>query len=91
MQAFQWAMWLISGGWAKDYRTQLMGIGLAVSGVWNAFVAWAVGDVSLMDMLLQIQANWPSIVSGLAIWFVGDKLNKIANKPELVAKKPPVV
>jgi len=39
--------WLISGGFAKGYRTQVLGVTTALSAV----ALWAVGDMSLANLL----------------------------------------
>ena len=51
--------WLISGGFAKGYRTQVLGVTTALSAV----ALWAVGDMSLADLLGQASHRtrrpWP--------------------------------
>ena len=39
--------WLITGGFAKGHRTQVLGVTTALS----AIALWAVGDMSLADLL----------------------------------------
>ena len=39
--------WLITGGFAKGYRTQVLGVAAALSAV----AMWAVGDMTLMDLI----------------------------------------
>ena len=41
--------WLITGGFAKGYRTQILGITTALSTI----ALWAVGDTSLADLVAQ--------------------------------------
>jgi hypothetical protein len=50
--------WLISGGFAKGYRTQVLGVTTALSAV----ALWAVGDMSLANLL----GNLPIALGGLA-------------------------
>jgi len=40
--------WLITGGFAKGYRTQILGLVTALS----ALASWAVGDATLIDLLV---------------------------------------
>lgn len=79
-------LWLFSGGWAKDYRTQLLGMFTALTAVMDGFYKWAVGDGTLGDLVSTVGMNWEAIVAGLAIWFAGDKLNKMMDKPAMVKK-----
>jgi hypothetical protein len=48
--------WLISGGFAKGYRTQVLGVTTALSAV----ALWAVGDMSLANLL----GNLPIALGG---------------------------
>ena len=55
--------WLISGGFAKGYRTQVLGV---------AKVAlWAVGDMSLANLL----GNLPIALGGLGLAALGAKVD----------------
>ena len=51
--------WLITGGFAKGYRTQILGITTALSTI----ALWAVGDKSLADLIAKgtrdIRRSWP--------------------------------
>lgn len=60
---------ILSGGWAKGYRTQLLGIGV----LYGTVVAWAVGDMSLADLVDKL----PGLVTGAGLVFVGDKLDSV--------------
>jgi hypothetical protein len=51
--------WLISGGFAKGYRTQVLGVTTALSAV----ALWAVGDMSLANLL----GNLPIALGGLGL------------------------
>ena len=48
--------WLITGGFAKGYRTQILGITTALSTI----ALWAVGDTSLADLIARdLRRSWP--------------------------------
>lgn len=79
--------WILSGGWAKNYRTQLVGLVTALVGILTALQNWALGDASFVDLLKSIGENWGPIVAGLAIWFAGDKVNAAVGTPTLLDKK----
>jgi hypothetical protein len=59
--------WLITGGFAKGYRTQILGITTALSTI----ALWAVGDTSLADLI----AKAPVIFGGLGLAALGAKVN----------------
>ena len=59
--------WLITGGFAKGYRTQILGITTALSTI----ALWAVGDASLADLI----AKAPVIFGGLGLAALGAKVN----------------
>ncbi|HKQ55021.1 MAG TPA: hypothetical protein VJT12_03930 [Methyloceanibacter sp.] len=59
--------WLITGGFAKGYRTQILGITTALSTI----ALWAVGDTSLADLI----AKAPVIFGGLGLAAPGAKVN----------------
>jgi len=59
--------WLITGGFAKGYRTQILGITTALSTI----ALWAVGDTSLADLV----AKAPVIFGGLGLAALGAKVN----------------
>ena len=59
--------WLITGGFAKGYRTQILGITAALSTI----ALWAVGDTSLADLI----AKAPVIFGGLGLAALGAKVN----------------
>ena len=51
--------YLLSGGFAKGYRTQILGVSAALSVV----AMWAVGDMSSSDLI----AKLPAILGGLGL------------------------
>ena len=59
--------WLISGGFAKGYRTQVLGVTTALSAV----ALWAVGDMSLANLL----GNLPIALGGLGLVALGAKVD----------------
>lgn len=59
--------WLITGGFAKGYRTQILGLTAALSAVGM----WAVGDLGLTDLI----AKAPVIFGGLGLAALGAKVN----------------
>jgi hypothetical protein len=59
----------LTGGWAKGYRTQLLGFGV----LYGAVVAWAVGDLSLADLVDKL----PAMITGAGLVFVGDRLDSV--------------
>jgi hypothetical protein len=70
--------WLITGGFAKGYRTQILGLSTALS----ALAMWAVGDASLTDLV----AKAPAIFGGLGLAALGAKVDD-ANTPKAKAAK----
>jgi len=60
-------IWLITGGFAKGYRTQILGLTVALS----AIGMWAVGDLGLTDLI----AKAPIIFGGLGLTALGAKVN----------------
>lgn len=62
-------IWLLTGGWAKGYRTQLTGFTLMV----GTLVAWAVGDMSLADLVDKL----PGILGGMGLVAIGDKVDDV--------------
>jgi hypothetical protein len=65
--------WLITGGFAKGYRTQVLGVAAALS----AIAMWAVGDMTLMDLI----AKLPILLGGLGIAALGAKVDATASSP----------
>jgi hypothetical protein len=65
--------WLFTGGFAKGYRTQILGLVTALS----AIASWAVGDASLADLITRA----PVIFGGLGLAALGVKVNDAA-KPQ---------
>jgi hypothetical protein len=59
--------WIITGGFAKGYRTQILGLTTALS----AIAMWAVGDASLTDLI----AKAPAIFGGLGLAALGAKVD----------------
>lgn len=64
--------WLMTGGFAKGYRTQILGITAALSAVG----LWAVGDLTLAQLLTEI----PLILGGLGLAALGAKVDDAAAK-----------
>ena len=64
--------WLITGGFAKGYRTQILGLTAALS----AIGLWAVGDLTLPELLTEI----PVILGGLGLAALGAKVDDAAAK-----------
>lgn len=60
--------WLITGGFAKGYRTQILGLTAALS----AIAMWAVGDMTLSDLLTKA----PAIFGGLGLAALGAKVDE---------------
>jgi hypothetical protein len=54
--------WLITGGFAKGHRTQILGVTTAL---------WAVGDVTLPDLI----AKLPIALGGLGLAALGAKVD----------------
>ncbi len=59
--------YLLSGGFAKGYRTQILGVGAALSVV----AMWAVGDMSLTDLITKL----PAVLGGLGLAALGAKVD----------------
>ncbi len=59
--------WLFTGGFAKGYRTQILGLTAALS----ALALWAVGDMSLADLI----AKLPIALGGLGLAALGAEVN----------------
>ena len=60
-------LWILRGGFAKGYRTQIFGVLAALTAVAN----FAVGDMSLTDLL----GNLPMLLGGLGLTALGAKVN----------------
>ncbi len=60
--------WLLTGGFAKGYRTQILGLSTAIS----AIALWAVGDATLSDLI----AKAPAIFGGLGLAALGAKVDE---------------
>jgi hypothetical protein len=65
--------WLITGGFAKGYRTQILGLTTALSTI----ALWAVGDMTLTDLI----AKTPVIFGGLGLAALGAKVNDASSAP----------
>jgi hypothetical protein len=61
-------LWLLRGGFAKGYRTQILGGIVALS----AFASFAVGDWSIADLIQHL----PAIAGGLGLSALGSKTNE---------------
>jgi hypothetical protein len=64
--------WLITGGFAKGYRTQILGLTTALS----TLALWAVGDMSLSELM----AKLPIILGGLGLAALGVKVDEKKGK-----------
>jgi hypothetical protein len=64
--------WLFTGGFAKGYRTQILGLIAALSAV----ASWAVGDATLAELVTKA----PVIFGGLGLAALGVKVNETAAK-----------
>ena len=71
--------WLISGGFAKGYRTQILGLSMAVS----ALGLWATGDTTLMELVGKL----PLLLGGLGLAALGAKVDDTGG-PASGAKSP---
>ena len=70
--------YLLSGGFAKGYRTQVLGVSAALSVV----AMWAVGDMSLTDPI----AKLPAVLGGLGLAALGAKVNDAKAQAPVKAK-----
>jgi hypothetical protein len=59
--------WIFTGGFAKGYRTQILGVITALSAV----ASWAIGDTSLADLVIKA----PIIFGGLGLAALGVKVD----------------
>jgi hypothetical protein len=69
-------LWLIQGGFLKDYRSQTLGIATGLGGLINAFALWAVGDRSLISLAHAIGENWTLIAAGLGLATAAAKIDR---------------
>ena len=72
--------WLITGGFVKGYRTQVLGLSTALS----PLAMWAVGDMSLIELIEKA----PVILGGLGLAALGVKVDS-AKAANLVGSKAP--
>jgi len=70
--------WLLIGGFAKGYRTQILGLTTAISTI----ALWAVGDTALNDLI----AKLPAIFGGLGLAALGAKVNDASRPAPQTAK-----
>ena len=70
--------WLLTGGFAKGYRTQILGLTPAISTI----ALWAVGDTALTDLI----AKLPAIFGGLGLAALGAKVNDASRPAPQTAK-----
>ena len=73
--------WILTGGFAKGYRTQVLGVTTALSAV----ALWAVGDMSLADLFGKL----PMVLGGLGLAALGAKVDdtkKMAGAKPATAK-----
>lgn len=64
--------WLITGGFAKGYRTQILGLTTALSTV----ALWSVGDMTLSELMGKL----PIIFGGLGLAALGVKVDENRGK-----------
>ena len=64
----QTVTWLISGGFAKGYRTQILGITTALSTI----ALWAAGDMTLAELT----SSLPLALGGLGLAALGPKVGQ---------------
>jgi hypothetical protein len=64
--------WLITGGFAKGYRTQILGLTAALSTI----ALWAVGDMTLTELM----AKLPIVLGGLGLAALGVKVDEKKGK-----------
>ena len=72
--------WMLTGGFAKGYRTQILGVTAALSAVG----LWAVGDMSLAELV----AALPIMLGGLGLAALGAKVDD-AKRAQSGGAKPP--
>jgi hypothetical protein len=65
--------WIFTGGFAKGYRTQILGLVTALSAV----ASWAIGDTTLADLVTKA----PIIFGGLGLAALGVKVDAAAGQP----------
>lgn len=65
--------WLVTGGFARGYRTQILGVTAALSAVG----LWAAGDLTLSQLLSEV----PVILGGLGLAALGAKVDDAATRP----------
>jgi len=70
--------WLLTGGFAKGYRTQILGVSTAISTI----ALWAVGDTTLTDLITKL----PVIFGGLGLAALGAKVNDASRPAPQTAK-----
>ena len=70
--------WLLTGGFAKGYRTQILGVTTAISTI----ALWAVDDTTLTDLI----AKLPVIFGGLGLAALGAKVNDASRPAPQTAK-----
>jgi hypothetical protein len=64
--------WLLTGGFARGYRTQVLGVTTALS----ALGFWAVGEMSLAELVTEL----PIILGGLGLAALGAKVDDAAGE-----------
>jgi len=70
--------WLLTGGFAKGYRTQILGLITAISTI----ALWAVGHTTLTDLI----AKLPVIFGGLGLAALGATVNDASRPAPQTAK-----
>lgn len=74
--------WLLTGGFAKGYRTKILGLTTAISTI----ALWTVGDTTLTDLI----AKLPVIFGGLGLAALGAKVNDAGRPAPQTAKSTKV-
>jgi hypothetical protein len=59
--------WIFTGGFAKGYRTQILGLVTALSAV----ASWVIGDTTLADLVTKA----PVVFGGLGLAALGVKVD----------------
>jgi hypothetical protein len=73
-------LWLMRGGFLKDYRAQTLGVATGLGGIINAVALWAVGDRSLVSLAHAIGENWALIAGGFGLATVAAKIDRAKEK-----------
>jgi hypothetical protein len=67
---------IFAGGWIpQGSRTQWLGTITAICGIVTAAVQWGTGSLDLPHLFNVISNDWPAIVAGWSLVFVGNKID----------------